>query len=80
MLFAIPLRCISRRNERLAIRMYNVHSLGYALCADNREMLQPEDIPIKKPLCLRSYRFDLAVVLSEQAIPVPTRVGSYYFK
>jgi len=43
MLYYMPLRYISPRHQRLAIRLYNVYSFGYALAADSREMLWPED-------------------------------------
>jgi hypothetical protein len=32
------------RHERLATRLYNVYCFGYALAADSREMLWPEDV------------------------------------
>ena len=47
MLYYMPLRPISKRQERLAIRLYNVYSFGYPLGAGSREMLWPEDIPGK---------------------------------
>ena len=47
MLYYIPLRCISKRQERLAIRLYNVYCFGYPLGADSKEMLWPEDFPDK---------------------------------
>lgn len=43
MLYYIPLRYISKRQERLAIKLYNVYSFGYPLGADSKEMLWPED-------------------------------------
>lgn len=45
MLYYIPLRYISERHERLAIRLYNVYSFGYQAGADNKEMLWPQDFP-----------------------------------
>lgn len=48
MLYYMPLRPISRRQQRLATRLYNVYSFGYPLGADSREMLWPEDIPVGK--------------------------------
>jgi hypothetical protein len=45
MLYYIPLRHISKRQERLAIRLYNVYCFGYPLGADSKEMLWPEDFP-----------------------------------
>jgi hypothetical protein len=44
-LYYIPLRYISRRQERLAIKLYNVYSFGYPLGVDSKEMLRPEDFP-----------------------------------
>ncbi|MFC1493333.1 hypothetical protein ACFL6O_05175 [candidate division KSB1 bacterium] len=43
MLYYIPLRYLSERQERLGIRLYNVYSFGYPLGADSKEMLWPED-------------------------------------
>lgn len=43
MLYYMPLRYITPRHQRLAIRLYNVYSFGYALGADSKEMLWPED-------------------------------------
>lgn len=45
MLYFIPLRYISERQKRLAIRLYNVYSFGYPLGVDSKEMLWPEDFP-----------------------------------
>jgi hypothetical protein len=45
MLYYIPLRYISRRQERLAIKLYNVYCFGYPLGSDSKEMLWPEDFP-----------------------------------
>ncbi len=45
MLYYIPLRYISKRQERLAIRLYNVYCFGYPLGIDSKEMLWPEDFP-----------------------------------
>lgn len=45
MLYYIPLRYISQRQERLANKLYNVYSFGYALGVDSKEMLWPEDFP-----------------------------------
>jgi hypothetical protein len=47
MLYYIPLRYISKRQERLAIRLYNVYCFGYPLGVDSKEMLWPEDFPDK---------------------------------
>ena len=47
MLYYIPLRHISNRQERLAIRLYNVYCFGYPLGVDSKEMLWPEDLPSK---------------------------------
>ena len=43
MLYYIPLRYISKRQERLATRLYNVYCFGYSLGVDSKEMLWPED-------------------------------------
>jgi len=45
MLYYIPLRYISRRQVRLATRLYNVYSFGYPLGVDSKVMLWPEDFP-----------------------------------
>jgi len=45
MLYYIPLRYISKRQTRLAIKLYNVYSFGYPLGVDSTEMLWPEDFP-----------------------------------
>jgi hypothetical protein len=45
MLYYVILRPISKRHERLAIRLYNVYCFGYPLGVDSREMLWPEDFP-----------------------------------
>lgn len=44
MLYYIPLRYISDRQRRKAIKLYNVYSFGYPLGVDSKEMLWPEDI------------------------------------
>jgi hypothetical protein len=45
MLYYMPLRYISDRQERLAIKLYNVYSFGYPLGVDSKDMLWPEDFP-----------------------------------
>jgi len=45
MLYYIPLRYISKRQERLATRLYNVYCFGYPSGVDSNEMLWPEDFP-----------------------------------
>ena len=45
MLYYMPLRYISERQTRLAIKLYNVYSFGYPLGADSKDMLWPEDFP-----------------------------------
>ncbi len=45
MLYYIPLRYISKRHERLAIRLYNVYCFGYAAAVDSKDMLWPQDFP-----------------------------------
>lgn len=42
-LYYILLRCISKRQERLATKLYNVYCFGYPLGAGSKEMLWPED-------------------------------------
>lgn len=44
-LYHIILRCVSKRQEFLATRLYNVYSFGYPLGADSKEMLWPKDFP-----------------------------------
>jgi hypothetical protein len=45
MLYYVPLRYISERHERLAIRLYNVYCFGYSAGSDSKEMLWPQDFP-----------------------------------
>jgi len=45
MLYHIPLRYISERQSRLAVKLYNVYSFGYPLGVDSKDMLWPEDFP-----------------------------------
>ncbi len=45
MLYYFPLRYLSKRQERLAIKLYNVYSFGYPLGVDSKDMLWPEDLP-----------------------------------
>ncbi len=45
MLYYMPLRYLGERQERLAIKLYNVYSFGYPLGADSKDMLWPEDFP-----------------------------------
>ena len=45
MLYFLPLRYLSERHKRLAVKLYNVYSFGYALGAASKEMLWPEDFP-----------------------------------
>jgi len=42
-LYYIPLRPISPRHERLAMRLYNVYSFGYPAAVDAKRMLWPGD-------------------------------------
>ena len=44
MLYYLPLRNLALREERLAIRLYNVYSFGFPLGVDSKEMLWPKDI------------------------------------
>lgn len=48
-LYYIPLRYISKRQEKLAIKLYNVYCFGYPLGVDSKEMLWPQNFP-DKPL------------------------------
>jgi len=45
MLYYFPLRYLSKRQERLAIKLYNVYSFGYPLGVESKDMLWPEDFP-----------------------------------
>ncbi|OGG53022.1 MAG: hypothetical protein A3F84_24555 [Candidatus Handelsmanbacteria bacterium RIFCSPLOWO2_12_FULL_64_10] len=45
MLYYMPLRPLSPRQERLAVKLYNVYSFGYPLGVDSPVMLWPEDFP-----------------------------------
>lgn len=45
MLYYMPLRYMTERQERLAIKLYNVYSFGYPLGVDSKKMLWPEDFP-----------------------------------
>jgi hypothetical protein len=47
MLYYVLLRNISKRQERLATKLYNIYCFGYPLGADSKEMLWPEDFPDK---------------------------------
>jgi hypothetical protein len=47
MLYYIPLRYITERQNRLSTRLYNVYSFGYPLGVDSKEMLWSEDFPGK---------------------------------
>lgn len=42
-LYYMLLRPLSKRQDRLATRLYNVYAFGYAQGADSRDMLWPED-------------------------------------
>ena len=45
MLYYMPLRYLSQRQMRRALKLYNVYSFGYPLGVDSKEMLWPEDFP-----------------------------------
>lgn len=47
MLYYIPLRYISARQVRKAIKLYNVYCFGYPLGVDSKELLWPEDLNFK---------------------------------
>jgi len=47
MLYYIPLRHISKRQEDPAIKLYNIYCFGYPLGAESSEMLWPEHFPDK---------------------------------
>jgi hypothetical protein len=44
MLYYMPLRPLSERQKRLAVRLYNVYGFGYPLGRDSKKMLWPKDI------------------------------------
>ena len=44
MLYYMPLRYLSARQERNATKLYNVYGFGYPLGVDNKKMMWPEDI------------------------------------
>jgi len=44
MLYYIMLRYLSKRQDRLATRLYNVYCFGYPLGVSTREMLWPQDV------------------------------------
>lgn len=44
MLYFILLRPLSERQERRAIKLYNIYSFGYPLGVDSKEMLWPQDL------------------------------------
>ena len=54
MLYYIPLRYISNRQKRFAVRLYNVYCFGYPLGVDNKEMLWPEDFPDEDEMAERN--------------------------
>lgn len=45
MLYYLPLRYLSERQARIAIKLYNVYSFGYPLGIDSKDMLWPEGFP-----------------------------------
>ena len=49
MLYYFPLRDLSRRQEALATKLYNVYSFGYPIGTDSKDMLWPEDFPDYTP-------------------------------
>ena len=44
MLYYMPLRYLSPRRQRLAIKLYNVYGFGYPLGVDSKEMIWPEEL------------------------------------
>jgi hypothetical protein len=44
MLYYMPLRPLSARHERLAVKLYNVYGFGYPLGVDSKEMMWPQDL------------------------------------
>lgn len=45
MLYYFPLRPLTKRQEVIAVRLYNVYGFGYPLAKDADEMLWPQDFP-----------------------------------
>ena len=45
MLYFINLRYISKREAKIATKLYNVYCFGYPLGIDSDELLWPEDFP-----------------------------------
>ncbi len=45
MLYCLGLRPLTDRGRELTARLYNIYNYGYALAADSRAMLWPEDFP-----------------------------------
>ena len=43
-LYNMPLRPLSARHIRLAIKLYNVYGFGYPLGVDSKEMMWPQDL------------------------------------
>lgn len=48
MLYYLPLRPITVRQERLAVRLYNAYSFGYPLAMDSTEMIWPKDLDCER--------------------------------
>lgn len=44
MLYYLPLRPLSARHERLAVKLYNIYEFGYPLGVDSKKMLWPQDL------------------------------------
>ena len=44
MLYYLPLRPLSARHERLAVKLYNIYGFGYPLGVDNKKMMWPQDL------------------------------------
>lgn len=44
MLYYMPLRYLSARQQDRAVKLYNIYSFGYPLGVDHKEMMWPEDL------------------------------------
>ena len=55
MLYYLPLRGMTERQKRLAVRLYNVYSFGYVLGVESKEMLWPEYFPVQLEICQMNY-------------------------
>ncbi|HLF86934.1 MAG TPA: hypothetical protein VI584_07615, partial [Nitrospiria bacterium] len=66
MLYFLPLRYLTSRQEKKAIWLYNIYGFGYVAGVDAEEMLWPEDFA--------SYKIDEEVVKRLASASVPEKI------